>query len=87
VGKGAALESCRVGKIACAPCPRDGDIDKRFCPPYSRLLLGAKRTCMGVLLSPRRSQLTQLGHERPAFAAMHGPDLLYSVIPALGYAP
>ena len=29
------------------------------------------RSCVGVTL------LTQSGHERPAFAALHGPDLLY----------
>jgi len=38
--------------------------------------------------SPRLkvSLLTQLGHERPAFAAMHGPDLLYLVRDTLGLA-
>jgi hypothetical protein len=35
VGKGAALDSSRVGKIACAPCPRGDDGETRFCPPYS----------------------------------------------------
>jgi len=30
--------------------------------------------------------MTQLGHERPAFAAMHGPDLLYLVRDTLGLA-
>ena len=37
---------------------------------------GAKRTCTVVWLRPSRSRLTRSGHERAAFAAMHGPDLL-----------
>src|SRR5262249_1584861 len=38
---------------------------------------GAKRTCIGPWLRLPRSQMTQSGHERIAFAAMQGPDLLY----------
>jgi len=42
-----------------------------------RCLLSGKPD-IGADLAPRRL-LTPTGHERPAFAAMHGPDVLYLV--------
>jgi hypothetical protein len=39
---------------------------------------GVKRTCIVVQFRTPRSRLTQSGHERAAFAAMHGRDPLYS---------
>jgi hypothetical protein len=50
---------------------------------------GAKQTCSDIRWCINRSRMTQLGHERAAFAAMHRPDLLYLVCKslALGYAP
>src|SRR5215208_5000480 len=34
---------------------------------------------MEVAAVPAATRMTQLGHEWPAFTAMHGPDLLYLV--------
>jgi hypothetical protein len=50
---------------------------------------GAKRTCRDGRKCFGLTRMTQLGHERAAFAAMHRPDLLYLVCKslALGYAP
>src|SRR5215467_600101 len=39
--------------------------------------IGPKRTCGEAL--PPVEVTRQLGHERVAFAAMHGPDLLYLI--------
>src|SRR6266446_10819619 len=38
---------------------------------------GAKRTCRESRKRFGLTRMTQSGHERPAFAALHGPDLLY----------
>jgi hypothetical protein len=46
-------------------------VNQNDCP-----LSGAKRTWTVMWLRPPRSRMTQLGHERVAFAAMHGHDLL-----------
>jgi len=49
-------------------------------------VFGGKADMRCGVAAPRRSWMTQSGHERAAFTAMHGPDLLYtkSVIPGLG---
>jgi hypothetical protein len=92
MGHGQRAARCYLSvHAACAPgepvvtqrrCRRRGEF--AFCAPCLHSLrrnsdaIGVKRTSGGGVRGVDLARLTQGGHERAAFAAIHGSNLLYS---------